>query len=167
MEKFQELRESAKKKIGVADHMLTQTYPLIQDPKLLLAVLENVFLSFTNSMSSILYYERLFKRIPPFQDNFESKFNSFRARIVEKHNVNAKYVNTIKEVKDLIVQHKKSPVEFVRKDKFVICNENYKIKTISINDIKSYIQEAKEFNKISQNITMKNESIFDNSSGGT
>ena len=141
--------------------MLTQTYPLVQDPKLLLAVLENVFLAFTNSMSSILYHERLFKRIPPFQDNFESKFNMFRARIADKHEIDKKYLTTIKEVKDLIVQHKKSPVEFTRKDMFVICNEDYKMRTVSINDIKDYIKEAKEFMNISQIITMKNEDIFD------
>ena len=44
MEKFQELREISKKKIFLADHILTQTYPLLKDPKLLLATTENIFL---------------------------------------------------------------------------------------------------------------------------
>ena len=161
MEKFQELREHAKRKISIADHMLTQTYPLVQDPKLLLAVLENVFLAFTNAVGSTLYYERLFKRIPPFQDNFESKFNMFQRRIANKHEIGEKYIETIKEIKNLIIQHKKSPVEFARKDTFIICNENYKMRTISIDDMKSYIKTAKEFINLTQNITMKNEDIFE------
>lgn len=160
MEKFQELRENAKRKISIADHMLTQTYPLVQDPKLLLSVLENVFLALTNSMGAILHYERLFKRIPPFQDNFDSKYNMFRARIVERHDIERGHVEIIKEVKDIILQHRQSPVEFTRKDKLVICNGDYKMKTISVNDIREYIREAKDFINLAQMITMKNEEIF-------
>jgi len=70
MEKFQELRELSKKRIRVADHMLTMTYPLVQDSKLLLAVVENIFLALTYIMGSVLHYERTFKRIPLFQDDF-------------------------------------------------------------------------------------------------
>jgi hypothetical protein len=57
MEKFQELREVAKKKLQLADHILTMTYPIVNDSKLLLAVVENMFLALTNAMGSVLYYE--------------------------------------------------------------------------------------------------------------
>jgi hypothetical protein len=160
MEKFQELRENAKKKIGIADHMLTQTYPLVQDPKLLLSVLENVFLALTNSVGSVLYYERLFKRIPPFQENFDSKYNIFRARIVNRYNIDKKYVDILKDIKEMLLQHRKSQMEFTRKDKLVICDEEYRMKTLSINDIKEYIETTKEFIDISQQITKKDEKLF-------
>lgn len=160
MEKFQELREVAKKKVHIADHMLTQTYPLIKDPKLLLAIIENVFLALTNAIGSVLYYERLFKRIPPFQDNFSSKFNMFRARCVEKYKINKDYVGMIRDVKDIILQHKKSPVEFSRKDSFVICSEDYKMKVISIEQIKSYLDKTKLFIQEASYIVSKNENIF-------
>lgn len=165
MEKFQELRAISRKKIGIADHMLTQTYPLIQDPKLLLAVLENVFLALANSMGAILHYERLFKRIPPFQDNFDSKYNMFRAKIVDKYGIERKYVEVINEVKDMIVQHRKSPVEFTRKDKLVICNGDYKMKTISVDNIKQYIADTKEFIVMAQRITARDEGIFSKNVG--
>src|SRR3989339_632809 len=132
MEKFQELRDIAKKKLHLADHILTQTYPLIQDNKLLLAVVENIFLALTNAMGSILYYERLFKKIPPFHDNFDSKFNMFRSRVVDSYNIDKEQVKFIQEIKDMIVAHKKSPVEFTKKDKFVICSDDYNIKTITL-----------------------------------
>ena len=160
MEKFQELRNIANKKIRIADHMLTQTYPLIGDPKMLLSVLENVFLALTNAMSSILYYERLFKRVPPFQDNFDSKFNMFRAKITGRYGIERKYVNLIGEVKELIVQHRKSPMEFSRRDKLVICNGDYKMKTITVGNIKEYIHNTKDFIEVSQKITLKDENIF-------
>jgi hypothetical protein len=160
MEKFQELREIAKKKIQIADHMLTQTFPMIQDPKLLLVVMENIFLGLTNAMGALLHYERTFKKIPPFFDNFDSKFTMFTTRIVGKYKIDPKYVHLISEVKEIIVQHKKSPIEFVRHDKLVICNEEYKMKSISTLDIRELIKQSKEFNNIVNGLTLKNENIF-------
>jgi len=160
MEKFQELGELAKKKIHLADHILTQTYPLIQDPKLLLVVVENIFLALTNAMGAILYYERLFKSIPPFQDNFSSKFNMFREKIVNRYNIPKEEVKLIQEIKDIILQHKKSPVEFIKKNQLVICSGDYNMRTISIDIMKNYLNQAKNFVQKSNEIVSKNEAIF-------
>jgi hypothetical protein len=159
MEKFQELREVAKKKLQLADHILTMTYPIVNDGKLLLAVVENIFLALTNAMGSVLYYERLFKRVPPFHDNFSSKFNLFK-EYAEKKNINKEYLRLIQNIKDIIVKHKKSPVEFVRKDQFVICNGSYKVHTISVNELKEHIAKAKSFLRQTQDIVSKNEELF-------
>jgi len=160
MEKFQELRENSKKKISIADHILTQTYPLVKDSKLLLATLENIFLALTYAMGSILYYERLFKRIPPFQDTFESKFNMFQAKIIDKHRIDWRHVDMIREIKEIILQHKQSPIEFIRKDQLIICNNEYKMKTVSEEKIKIYMHNAKEFVNLIVKITSKDEQIF-------
>jgi hypothetical protein len=160
MEKFQEYRELAIKKLKIADHILTVTFPLVKDTRLLLGVIENLFLSLTYSMSSILYYERLFKRIPPFHDNFESKFNMFKERCFKKYNLNPEFISLIKEIKELIILHKKSPVEFTRKDSFVICNGYYRIKTIKIDLIKRYKEKTNLFLEETKKITSKNEDIF-------
>jgi len=160
MEKFQTAKHNAQKRLKIADHMLTMTYPLVKDSKLLLAVLENLFLSLTNSVASVLHYERLFKRIPPFHDTFESKFNMFRAKVVPKYKIEMEYVTMIKEIKDIIIMHKKSPVEFTRKDKFVIASESYKIKTITVEQIREYIKKTKLFIAKMEDIVSKNERIF-------
>jgi len=157
MERFQELREVAKKKIQIADHMLTMTYPMVKDPRLLLAVLENIFLSLTNMMGSVLYHERTFKRVPPFQDNFTSKFAVFKL-IAENHKLQPTYLMMIQEIKEIIMQHKKSPVEFIRKDSFVICAEDYDMRTISLEQIKDYISKTKMFFQETTNL-LKNERI--------
>ena len=161
MEKFQELKDKAKKNIKIADHMLYVTYPLIKDPKLLLAIIDNIFLTYTNAMAAILHYERLFKRIPPFkEDSFEDKFNIFKDKIIKRHNIDKSYLTEIRNIKDIIVEHKKSPVEFTKADKFVICSDNYRLKTISINDMKKYINKAKVFIEAMNNIIDKNGRIF-------
>lgn len=145
MEEYEGARDKAKRHIKIADHMLTQTYPLIQDPKLLLAVMDNIFSALTNSMSAILYYERLFKRIPPFHNSFDSKFNIFRARCVRRYSLSTDYVVLIQIIREVIKEHKESPFEFSRKGKFVICSDNYRMKTISVDKLKDYIRQTKDF----------------------
>jgi len=160
MEKFQEHRDKAKKNLKIADHMLTVTFPLVKDSKLLLAVIENLFLSYTNAIASILYYERLFKRIPPFQNNFKSKFNMFKEKIIRKHNIDKDYLKEIEDIRDIILEHKKSPVEFRKKDRFVICSESYRIKSVKVDDIKAYLNKAKVFIQVMDNIVKKDEGLF-------
>jgi hypothetical protein len=160
MEQFQTARDEAIKKLKVADHMLTITYQLVQDPKLLLAVLENIYGAMEKAMSSVLYYERLFKRIPAFPENFEEKLRIFKTRIQPKYKINDDYIRILQDLREVIVEHKRSPVEFARKDRFVICSDNYKMKTISIPEIKKYVAGAKLFIQNTSFIVSKNEGIF-------
>ena len=125
MEQFQAAREKSREKIKIADHILSSTFPLVKDPRLLIGVMDNIFLALTNAMSSVLYYEKLFKRIPDFKDDFNSKFNMFKERIVRKYNLNIEYVYLIQDIKNLIIEHKKSPMEFSRGENFVICINKY------------------------------------------
>lgn len=160
MELFQEAMDRAKKKIQIADHMLSVTYPLVKDTKLLLAIIENIFLAYANAMSAVLYQDRVLKKIPPFKNNFESKFHMFRQRCVDRYKIDRNYVIEMQNLKEIIVEHKKSPVEFVRKDRFVICSDNYKLKTINLEEIKSYLKKAKLFIGEVITILSKNEGLF-------
>lgn len=160
MEKFQELRDAANKKLQLADHMLTMTYPMVKDPKLLLSVIENLFLAFSYGMSSVLYYERLFKRIPPFPDDFRSKFEVFKDKCSDRYNLDREYLKIMQEIKEIIIAHKKSPMEFQRNDNFVICNGDYRMRSISPNMIKAYVEKAKLFIKSVSTIVSKDEAIF-------
>ncbi|MFH0979106.1 MAG: hypothetical protein V1837_07450 [Candidatus Woesearchaeota archaeon] len=145
MEKFEDSFLKAKRHLQIADHMVYVTYGLVKDPRLLLSVLDNVFLAFTNSMSSILHYENLFKRVPPFPDNFEAKFALFRESCLSRYNIHKDYLPLMRELKGLIVAHKKSPVEFARNDRFVICSDDYRMQVISVEQIKCYVAQAKLF----------------------
>lgn len=165
MERFQEEHDKAVQNLRIADHMLNVTYPLLQDPKLLLNVMDNIFLSLTHSMSSILHYDRFFKRIPPFHDNFESKFNLFTMKSMLSYKIDKSIAQNMLQIKDIILQHRKSPVEFRKNDQYVICNPDYSIITISISQIKEYIRQAKEFAAVMDVIVSHHERIFRGSEG--
>ena len=160
MEKYHEMREQAKKRLQIADHMLTMTYPMVRDTRLLLAALDNIFLAFTNAMGSVLYYERLYKRVPLFPDNFEGKFSVFWDNCAKRYKMDKKHLQAMRQIKEIIVEHKKSPVEFSRQDKFIICSDDYKIKTISLDNLKEFLESAKQFVQQAASIISKEEAII-------
>ena len=69
----------------------------------------------------------------------------FKEKCVGRHNLDKNYIFEIQDIKEIILEHKKSPVEFKRRDSFVICSENYNLKTVNVNDIKKYLNKAKVF----------------------
>lgn len=156
MERYQEAIENAKVKIQIADHMLGTTYPMLKDTKLLLAIFENTFLAMASAMLSILYLDYFNRRIDSVAESFEGKLNAFKLNCVNYHGIDKGYAGDIQEMRSLIIEHKKSPVAFVRKDTFVICNESYQIRTLSIADIKCYLSKAKLFIQEAEHIIEKN-----------
>jgi len=165
MEEFQVLRDKALQKIKVADHMIFMTYPVLKDPKLLLAIVENVFASLDYGVGALLHHERLFKRIPPFNDTFSSRLEVFKNKMIPKYNFSRNYISLITDVKSILSEHKSSPVSFIRKDKFVICSPTYSMKTIDVNLVKKYIFESKILLNQINKIVSEHERIFVRSQG--
>ncbi|MBW3016828.1 hypothetical protein KY316_00515, partial [Candidatus Woesearchaeota archaeon] len=60
----------------------------------------------------------------------------------------------------IITNHRQSPVEFSRKDKFVICSEGFKVQTLSIKDLQNFIISTNEFFNEVNSITAKHEKLF-------
>ncbi len=159
MEKHKKAQNKANKAFLVADHMINFTYPLIGDSKLLLAAMENLFMAQTNSMGAALYFLRHYKMVPPFHETFESKFNMFNAYIKKPYQFETKHMKMIIDIKNLLLAHKKSPVEFSRKGMFVICSDNFGMKTISVGHMKDYVKMTKEFMKDVDKLVNKHEKI--------
>ena len=142
MELFEIEKVSAIKSLKSADHILTMTFPLIKDPKLLLAVLQNVCKSFDHGANAVLQYEYMYKRISrvPEELNLKIKYlNSNRLKIEKS------LLHTYVELKQLNEGYKKSPVTFSRQNKFIICANDYKTMELTPDLLKNYISKAKVF----------------------
>lgn len=159
MEKFQLLREEAWKNYRLADHMLTVTYPLLHDTKLLLGVAHHLYLAFSQALSAILYHERLFKTVPSFSERWEEQFHLLHQK-KEHYGIRQEYFELIWELKEIIYLHKSSPVEFRHKDRFVICTKNYKVQAITQNQLKDYLRKSKEFMEQMEQIISRSERFF-------
>jgi hypothetical protein len=145
MEQFQFLRHKAVEKLQLADHMLFTTYPLMKDPKLLLAILENVNIALEYTVAAALHYERFHKRLPAFQETSEARHEMFVKSLVPRLNLSQNYVKLISDVKNLLSAHKKSPVAFSKKDKYVILSHKYEVSSVDVGLVKKYVFEAKLF----------------------
>ena len=135
----------ARQKLKTADHLLTQTYPLVKDPKLLLAVLDNIYLAVTGAMSAIIQYERDHKRIPPFHDSFETKLDLFKFKLAKSRGFSDEDVTLIHTLRSMKMMQERSTVEFPRKDKFVMCTEDYHMETISTEQLLKHIKQTNAF----------------------
>lgn len=149
MEEVAKKLQEANKLLKTADHLAYVTYPLVKDNKLIITILENLSLALINAMDALLYYDRLYKRIPPFSTNFNAKLDLFKRKCVSRYEMDNSYIKLIEELKQLIEERKKSSMEFIRKDKYVLFNRNLRTKTITLDAAKKYLNESKPFfNKV-------------------
>ncbi|MEM2121173.1 MAG: hypothetical protein QXU20_00750 [Candidatus Woesearchaeota archaeon] len=160
MSDFQEFILKANKHLKIADHLIYVTYPLLKDYKIMPVVLENIYLALSNALSALLAYEFTFKRIPNYDENFDSKINIFKEHCMKRYSFDKEILKILTEVKEIVLKHKNSPVEFYKNEKFVICSDDYKITAISIEDAKKYIIKTKVFIQEINNIISKNERVF-------
>lgn len=145
MEKVIALMKDANKSLRTADHLAYMTYPLVKDIKLLAVVTENIHRALTKAMEALLTYERLYKRITLLPEDYASKFDIFKTRCASRYNIPRENLLLMDDIKRIIEHRKKSPIEFIRRDKFVICDRNYKMKIINYEKIKDYLKESKVF----------------------
>lgn len=137
---------SAQKRIKTADYMLTMTYETIKEPKLLLTIMNTVFLATKEAIDASLYYERHFKRIPAFnENNFEVKLDIFKRKLSIKYGVKKEELKFIDFLRRIKQEHKDSAVEFSRKENFFIFDDNYKCENLDKEVVKNNIINAKVF----------------------
>ncbi len=129
----------------IADHLAYVSYPLLKDNKLLLAIVQNLYLAGVNGLDAILHYERMYKRLNTIPFDIESKIIIFQTKIETRINVSG-VSKVIKDLKFILNQHRDTKMEFSRKEKFIICSDDYSMmKTIDIEMLKTYILVMRPF----------------------
>ncbi|MBS3159447.1 hypothetical protein J4436_01535 [Candidatus Woesearchaeota archaeon] len=144
MEKFIYHVNEANKYFKTADHLTYVTYSLLKDPKLLLTATKNLQKSIEHIIEAFLKLEQ-YKKNFTIPQNFESKYALFKSLCIKKHQLSNEMLKTIIEIKSLLDQHQECSVEFIRNQKFVICNNNYdNIKSLDLKVIKLYLCNIKQ-----------------------
>lgn len=144
MEKLRQLLMDANTQFKKADHLAYVTYPMVRETKLLYAIAEIIYDSLEKGIQAVLEYERMYKRIPLVPGTFETELELFKD-VAGRYGFNRNIVLLLMDLKRLINAKKQSPVEFVRKDKFVICDDDYTMSVLDINKIKAYVMDSREF----------------------
>ncbi len=140
---YKQLSKEANKAFITADHMAYVTYPLVNDLKLIVTVLENLYLSLVLGMESILNYERTFKRIHAYPDNLSVKIDTFKSKCSTRYDISRTYIVLMEEIKKVLEDYKKSSTVFKRDNRLVIMSDNLRMKSLTIEKAKQYVQGTK------------------------
>ena len=145
MENYQEHYSKATGFFKSADHLMYVTFPVIKDVKLVTTILDNIYFALAHGMDSVLEYERHHKRIMPLANNFELRLDVFGNKVGGGYGFVKEEIDLIANVKKLRDDRKNATMEFTRQGKFIICSEGYRMKTISIEEIKKYLSTTRSF----------------------
>ncbi len=113
-----------------ADHLLSVTYPVVQDPKLLLHALEHLEKAARTTISTVLKREYLFKRIRLMSDGLRNKEIFFQV-CARDYSVTPEDATLLREVLELGRRHRASGVEFSQRGKAVILDDEVGSVTIA------------------------------------
>ena len=132
---------AAEHKLKVADHLLSTTYPIVKDPKLLISVIENLYEAMGEAITAVLEHELVLAHV----HSAEQRLEMFRRKVVSKHSLDAGILDFVNELKQIIDSHKHSKVEFSKKEKFVITDNNYNLQTLTVEQVKPKVAQARKY----------------------
>ncbi|MBI5390405.1 hypothetical protein HZB02_02870 [Candidatus Woesearchaeota archaeon] len=121
-----------------ADHLLTQTFPQLKDPKLLLTALEHAFLASASAMTALIEHEQQYKRLPVCKDTFDGRF-SLLLQHHDQYHLPRERLFAVKEMHTLLQHHKKSPVVFSKKETLFIADDSFHLTPVTQQQIKRYL----------------------------
>ena len=145
MDSINSFKAQAEQKIKVADHLLSTTYSFVKEPKLLVSVIENLYHALEYAMTGLLEHEKNMHTISDYGTSFEEKFEIFRRKLAPKHDISKELLGFITELKNTLEEHKKSSLEFAKKEKFVISDNDYNLRTLSVDEVKKKLVQTKKY----------------------
>ncbi|MGE0793130.1 MAG: hypothetical protein AB7V77_03060 [Candidatus Woesearchaeota archaeon] len=135
MEDISIYRQKTLKTIEEAEDLLYRTYALTKDNKLFLTIILKLFSSLEYLLNTVL------------NDKIGSK-DSFLAKVSilrqEKSKLSEDDFEFFTFIKNLMEEHKLSSMEFARKEKFVITDENYNLHTLTYENLEEYLNTTKK-----------------------
>lgn len=140
MQNYLEKKTEALRQIKIADHLMTMTYPIVQDPKLLKVILNNLYKALYNALESFHNFEKLSYT----NNNFEILVDKCKHNF-KKYNISPSYEDFLLEIHNLITKRQRSDVEFIRKEKFVFSSKDYNLHIVTKEEMKNYIVKGKLF----------------------
>ena len=150
--KYLQHLETAQQQCDSAWHLLKVTYPSMKEHKILLGIVGNLSDALQSAVEALLDYELQLNLIPKYNLDWESKFNAFKLKSAIRNRIPENYILLIKKLKDLLLLHQKSPMEFKRGSRMVICDGDYAYETLSPEKVENYLKETKEFITLIKNL---------------
>ncbi len=134
----------AQQRLGVANHLLGRTYPMVNDSRILLAVAKEIHAAAISGMSALLEQDLKARRIPALVKDMDSRLELLEESL-EQHKISAAHHKTVAQLQELMVLHEKAPVEFSKPDRFVLCDKDYKLTSVTVDSLKKFMSGVRGF----------------------
>jgi len=128
--------EYARQQYKIAEHFLNVTYPLTNDPKLLMGIVYNLCGALDYALEALIRNSEF-----TLEENWRKKLMILRMNSLINE-AQSKFIAQLEEIKSL---HRACPTEFIREGKIVMCTKDYHLKTLTIGEIKTLTHQTEEF----------------------
>lgn len=145
MEQIPLMLKEANRLFKNSDHLAYMTYPLVQDKRLLMRILENLNDALSKLMGVLLYYDFIYNRSRPVPEKFMERIDLFRRGCARRYGIGDEQLKMITELHEIVEHRKKSSMEFMRGSDYIIASDDYKIRKIDIEQLKKWINGSKAF----------------------
>lgn len=117
-ERWNDCLLKAKEHLRIADHMAYVTFSILKENRMMMRIVSELSRSVSELIKAFLYYESYFKRVKVYVDS-KRNLKTFVEKIAPRYLENKDLAEMIRILR-IEKQHGDAPVEFVRRDKFVI-----------------------------------------------
>jgi hypothetical protein len=145
MENIPLMLKEANRLFKNSDHLAYMTYPLVQDKRLLMRILESLNEALSKFMEVLLYYDFVYNRSGPVPQSFMERLDVFRRRCSGRYGIGEGQLKMIMELHEIVEHRKKSSMEFMRGSDYIIASDDFRIRKIGIDQLKKWINESKDF----------------------
>ena len=141
--KFVDSLIEAEKQWRSADHLIYITLPVVKDTRLLLRALDSINKSVTLSISTILKFEYLYKRVELSADSGKN-LETFFKKCAGRYGLNEQDNKDLKRILFLGKKHKESGFEFSKYRKVVILDDNLTVDEVTDGQIKEFLKVSRK-----------------------
>lgn len=153
--RYSTLLADATRQVQIANHLLTVTYPMVKDPKLLMSIVEHLRRAVEDSAEAIVDFHIT-------RGEYELPMHALAGQQPGKHDILAAFldimkvrnptipsaheaIDACKELMAMLQHFKEAPVSFPRDEKLVIADHDYALKEVSAPALKVIMRTVKQF----------------------
>ncbi len=144
-ETYKELLQQAKKQIGLADHMVYVTYPLVQETKFLLAIVGHVTNAARLALQSLLEFEVYYKRLEAYNKTLVSEISVYKEKMEPRYKLDSKYCKLLQKLFELQKFGAESAIKFKRGEKYILSTSEYNMSVLDLELAKRLSNLTKKF----------------------
>lgn len=132
----------AERSLENAKKILTVSYPFTNDPKLFTSVIDRLYNSWINGLRALGVQNNTTAK------SLNVKLGFSRGRFSQRHKVPQRILRTFDTIMKIKQAREESPMEFRRKQTFVICSPSLQFQRLDKPTVQSHVARTEEFLQI-------------------